>query len=50
MHRYTWRQMFRIVWVVGWSDFVLKYRGSLLGYLWSLAAPLAKFLVIYYVF
>lgn len=42
--------MFRIVWVVGWSDFVLKYRGSLLGYLWSLAAPLAKFLVIYYVF
>ncbi len=42
--------MARIVWAVGWSDFVLKYRGSLLGYLWSLLAPLAKFLVIYYVF
>jgi ABC-2 type transport system permease protein len=35
---------------VGWSDFFLKYRGSFLGYLWSLLGPLAKFLVIYYVF
>lgn len=50
MHRYTLRQMLRIVWTVGWSDFFLKYRGSMLGYLWSLLAPLAKFLVIYYVF
>lgn len=48
--QYTLRQMLRIVWVVGWSDFVLKYRGSALGYLWSLLSPLAKFLVIYYVF
>ncbi|OGJ58097.1 hypothetical protein A2881_05155 [Candidatus Peribacteria bacterium RIFCSPHIGHO2_01_FULL_55_13] len=47
---YTVRQMARIVWTVGWSDFFLKYRGSVLGYLWSLLAPLAKFLVIYYVF
>lgn len=50
MHRYTLRQILRIVWAVGWSDFFLKYRGSMLGYLWSLLAPLAKFLVIYYVF
>jgi len=48
--RYTFLQMTRIVWAVGWSDFTLKYRGSILGYLWSLLAPLAKFLVIYYVF
>ncbi len=48
--RYTFSQMVRIVLAVGWSDFVLKYRGSVLGYLWSLLAPLAKFLVIYYVF
>ncbi|TSC60839.1 MAG: ABC-2 type transport system permease protein [Candidatus Peregrinibacteria bacterium Greene0416_62] len=50
MHHYTARQMLRIVWIVGWSDFFLKYRGSILGYVWSLLAPLAKFLVIYYVF
>src|SRR3990167_9362705 len=50
MHHYTLRQMLRIVWIVGWSDFFLKYRGSVLGYVWSLLAPLAKFLVIYYVF
>lgn len=47
---YTIRQMTRIVWIVGWSDFLLKYHGSFLGYLWSLLGPLAKFLVIYYVF
>jgi ABC-2 type transport system permease protein len=47
---YSLAQMIRIGWVMGWSDFFLKYRGSILGYLWSLLAPLAKFLVIYYVF
>jgi ABC-type polysaccharide/polyol phosphate export permease len=35
---------------MGWSDFFLKYRGSVLGYLWSFLAPLSKFLVIFYVF
>lgn len=35
---------------LGWSDFSLKYRGSLLGYLWSFLGPLAQFLVIYHVF
>lgn len=42
--------MLRIVWAIGWSDFFLKYRGSILGYFWSLLAPLMKFLVILYVF
>ena len=35
---------------LGWSDFVLKYRGSVLGYLWSLVNPLVKFVVILYIF
>ncbi len=45
----TWH-MAHIVLAIGWSDFTLKYRGSFLGYLWSLAAPLLRFLVILYVF
>ena len=48
--RFTWKHALKVVLVMGWSDFVLKYRGSFLGYLWSLAGPLVKFLVILYVF
>jgi ABC-2 type transport system permease protein len=40
----------RVILALGWSDFVLKYRGSVLGYCWSLIAPLVKFGVILYVF
>jgi ABC-2 type transport system permease protein len=36
----------RLVIALGWSDFVLKYRGSVLGYLWSLLVPLSRFIVI----
>jgi len=32
------------------SDFKLKYAGSVLGYVWSLARPLALFSVLYVVF
>lgn len=32
------------------TDFKLKYQGSILGYLWSLAKPLALFMVLYFVF
>ncbi|MDD5055487.1 MAG: ABC transporter permease [Candidatus Peribacteraceae bacterium] len=35
---------------LGWSDFILKYRGSVLGYFWSLVNPLVKFVVILYIF
>jgi ABC-2 type transport system permease protein len=35
---------------MGWSDFTLKYRGSVLGYFWSLLFPLTKFVVILHVF
>lgn len=42
--------MVRVVWDLGWSEFRLKYRGSVLGYFWSLAAPMAKFVIFLYVF
>jgi ABC-type polysaccharide/polyol phosphate export permease len=47
---HLWKHYLHIVLAMGWSDFVLKYRGSVLGYFWSLLAPLAKFLVILAVF
>ncbi len=47
---FTLRHAIRVVLAIGWSDFVLKYRGSVLGYLWSLALPLVKFGVILFVF
>lgn len=50
MYRLGWRQIGRIVWDLGWADFQLKYRGSVLGYFWSLAVPFAKFIVFFYVF
>jgi ABC-type polysaccharide/polyol phosphate export permease len=48
--QYGYRHIFRIIIAMGWSDFMLKYRGSFLGYLWSFAVPLVKFLVIYHIF
>lgn len=47
---FGWQQIARLVFSLGWSDFVLKYRGSFLGYLWSFLGPLARFFVIFYVF
>lgn len=48
--RFTTRNMVRIVWAIGWADFSLKYRGSFLGYFWSLLGPLLRFLVMYHIF
>lgn len=48
--RFTLRQSLHVIAAIGWADFLLKYRGSVLGYFWSLLGPLAKFLVILYVF
>lgn len=39
----------RIVWTMGWSDFRLKYRQSVRGYLWSFGKILLRFLVILHV-
>ena len=50
MQRIGWRHTVRIVWDLGWSEFRLKYRGSVLGYFWSFAVPFVKFFVFLYVF
>lgn len=47
---FTWRHSLRVVMAVGFADFLLKYRGSVLGFLWSFIVPLFKFLVIFHVF
>lgn len=48
-NRYTLRHSIHLVLAMGWADFVLKYRGTTFGYLWSLIPPLTKFLAILYV-
>jgi len=35
---------------MGWADFRMKYRGSVLGVLWSLIYPLVKYAVILHIF
>ena len=50
VERFTWRQMVLVVWAIGWSDFVMKYRGSFLGYLWSFVPMIVRFLVIFHIF
>ena len=47
---FGWTHSLRIVVEMGWSDFFLKYRGSVLGFLWSLAFPITRFLVILHIF
>jgi len=49
-YSFSVRQMARIVLTIGWSDFLLKYRGTVLGYMWSFAVPLMKLFVIYHIF
>lgn len=43
-------QSARVVLALGWADFSLKYRGSVLGYAWSFLGPLVQFIVIFHVF
>lgn len=50
VRHFTVWHMLRVSMAIGWSDFQLKYRWSVLGYLWSFAAPVAKFIVILHVF
>jgi ABC-type polysaccharide/polyol phosphate export permease len=50
MHSFSALRSARIVIALGWADFLLKYRGSFLGYLWSFIVPLVKFLVILHIF
>lgn len=48
--QFTWKHSLRVVLAMGFSDFILKYRGSFLGFLWSFIIPLVKFIVIFHVF
>ncbi len=48
--RFTLARSFAVITAIGWSDFVLKYRGSILGYVWSLLGPLVRFIVILQIF
>lgn len=41
---------FNLIKEIAITDFKLKYQGSVLGYFWSLAKPLAEFAVLYVVF
>ena len=40
----------RVIRVLAAAEFKLKYRESVLGYLWSLLKPLALFSILYVVF
>ena len=42
--------MGRILRVIAGAEYKLKYSGSVLGYLWSVAKPLALFAMLYAVF
>jgi ABC-2 type transport system permease protein len=44
------RRFWRLVWHLGRTEFVTKYEGSALGYLWSLLNPVLLFGVLYLVF
>lgn len=45
-----WRRFWDLLWLNSVAEFKLVYAGSVLGYVWTLARPLAMFGVIYLVF
>src|SRR5690242_13628781 len=46
----TLRRTWSLAWVLAVTEWKLRFYGSFLGYLWSLARPFALFGVIYLVF
>jgi len=46
---FTLRHSLSVILAIGWSDFMMKYRGTTFGYLWSLLPALTKFLAMLYV-
>jgi ABC-2 type transport system permease protein len=46
----NWRRFWDLLWLSSVAEFKLIYAGSVLGYIWTLARPLAMFGVIYLVF
>lgn len=39
-----------LIWLIAFSDYKLRYKGSILGFFWSLVEPLLMLLVLYVVF
>lgn len=46
----TPKRFWWLIWQLARTDFVLKYKGSIFGYLWSLVSPIMLFGVIYLTF
>jgi ABC-2 type transport system permease protein len=44
------RRFWRLVWYLARTEFILKYKGSFFGYVWSLLSPLLLFGVLYLAF
>jgi ABC-2 type transport system permease protein len=44
------RRFWRLVWYLARTEFILKYKGSVFGYVWSLLSPLLLFGVLYLAF
>ena len=45
-----WRRFWNLTWTLAVTDFKLRFYGSVLGYVWTLARPFMFFAVIYFVF
>jgi ABC-2 type transport system permease protein len=48
--RHEWRRLASLTWTLAFTDWKLRFYGSALGYVWTLARPFAFFGVIYFVF
>lgn len=46
----TWQRNFNLARELAWTQFKLKYTGSVLGYVWSLVKPLMLFSIMYAIF
>ena len=44
------RRVLSLAWTLAFTDWKLRFYGSVLGYVWTLARPFAFFGVIYFVF
>jgi ABC-2 type transport system permease protein len=45
-----WQRLLSLAWTLAFTDWKLRFYGSVLGYVWTLARPFAFFGVIYFVF
>ncbi len=45
-----WRRIVHLTWTLAYTEWRLKFFGSVLGYVWQLARPLAMFAIFYVIF